>query len=66
MNNSNFLRALGIWGIYQYAVAYDGVDAEQLGIPSSVFKNLMNLIPVREVDRWFVALSNKPTILTSY
>ncbi|MFS1860021.1 AraC family transcriptional regulator ligand-binding domain-containing protein [Vibrio lentus] len=66
MNNSNFLRALGIWGIYQYAVAYDGVDAEQLGIPSSVFKNPMNLIPVREVDRWFVGLeqqTNDPDII---
>ncbi|MGV2841198.1 AraC family transcriptional regulator, partial [Vibrio cyclitrophicus] len=36
MNHCNFLRALGILGIYQHAVTNPMVNVERLGIPKSV------------------------------
>ncbi|WP_210441721.1 AraC family transcriptional regulator [Vibrio crassostreae] len=66
MNNCNFLRALGILGIYQYAMTNKAVNTEQLGIPKSVFNNPMNLIPVSEVDKWYGLLeeqTNDPDII---
>tara|TARA_B100001057_G_scaffold170114_1_gene170870 strand:+ start:1204 stop:2211 length:1008 start_codon:yes stop_codon:yes gene_type:complete len=59
MNNCNFLRALGILGIYQYAAANRELDMYSLGIPKSVFANAMNLIPVNEVDKWYGLLEQK-------
>ncbi|MBE8578121.1 AraC family transcriptional regulator [Vibrio sp. OPT18] len=59
MNNCNFLRALGILGIYQYATTNKAVNTEQLGIPKSVFNNPMNLIPVSEVDKWYGLLEQQ-------
>ncbi|UWZ99828.1 AraC family transcriptional regulator [Vibrio splendidus] len=66
MNNCNFLRALGVLGIYQYAAASRELDMDSLGIPKSVFANAMNLIPVKEVDKWYGALeqqTNDPDII---
>lgn len=66
MNNCNFLRALGILGIYQYAAANRDIDMDSLGIPKSVFANAMNLIPVNEVDKWYGLLeqqTNDPDII---
>ncbi len=66
MNNCNFLRALGILGIYQHAVTNPVVNTERLGIPKSVFTNSMNLIPVNEVDKWYGFLeqqTNDPDII---
>lgn len=59
MNNCNFLRALGILGIYQYAAVNRELDMDSLGIPKSVFANAMNLIPVNEVDKWYGLLEQK-------
>ncbi len=66
MNHCNFLRALGILGIYQHAVTNPMVNVERLGIPKSVFSNSMNLIPVNEVDKWYDLLeqqTNDPDII---
>ncbi|CAH7171197.1 HTH araC/xylS-type domain-containing protein [Vibrio chagasii] len=66
MNNCNFLRALGILGIYQYAAANRDIDMDSLSIPKSVFANAMNLIPVNEVDKWYGLLeqqTNDPDII---
>ncbi|MFA0332119.1 helix-turn-helix domain-containing protein [Vibrio cyclitrophicus] len=66
MSNCNFLRALGILGIYRHAVTNPMVNADRLGIPKSVFNNSMNLIPVSEVDKWFGLLelqTNDPDII---
>ncbi|PMO71589.1 AraC family transcriptional regulator [Vibrio splendidus] len=59
MNNCNFLRALGILGIYQHATTNKFVNVEQLGIPKSVFNNPMILIPVGEVDKWYGLLEQQ-------
>lgn len=53
VNNANFLRALGIWSLYQQVAIKKLANADKLGIPHSVFENPMNLIPVREVDEWY-------------
>ncbi len=59
MNNCNFLRALGILGIYQHATINKLVNVERLGIPKSVFNNPMSLIPVSEVDKWYGVLEQQ-------
>jgi len=58
-NNIHFLRTLGIYGIYQHALTHYPLLTSKLGIPESVFKNPMNLIPVSEVSQWYVNLAKE-------
>ena len=59
VHNVNFLRALGIFSIYQQVAANEMASIESLGIPRSVFDNPMNLIPVTEVDEWYQNLEQQ-------
>ncbi|MBW3695939.1 AraC family transcriptional regulator [Vibrio sp. T187] len=54
--NVNFIRALGLVGVYQLSRAHYGINNEQLALPASVFSNPMTLIPTKEMCRWLTSL----------
>ncbi|MDF2155350.1 helix-turn-helix domain-containing protein [Vibrio sp. CAU 1672] len=51
-----FIRALGIVNVHRNARAHYQLPEGALGIPDSVFHNPMNLIPMPELNKWYMKL----------
>ncbi|NMT04140.1 AraC family transcriptional regulator, partial [Vibrio parahaemolyticus] len=53
MKTVRFIRAMGILNMHNLALSKYNLDSDELGIPASVFRNPMTLIPLKAVAEWY-------------